>query len=368
MEISKGLAQNIVDDTKKIIGKDLNFIKINGEIIASTDKKRIGSFHEGALKAIKLEKIVTIDWDEQYPGSKKGINIPVKFYDEIIGVIGISGDKNEVGKYGEIIKRITEILIKEAFLMKKEERENENERIILDSILSIEEKKISKSTVIYKELEKIIKAKSKVFITSQLELKDEYDFETMKKIFSIYKKKVKKNQGYLLINQNIITILLLNKNYDEIEKIIIGIKKEIEKNDRIKLFFGVGEIKKEATDVKQSYIEALNALKWSIKNREELIFFEKMDIEILLNEINEEVLNKYKERILKNLTPVEIEEYKKIFFNYENYDGSLKKVSKELFMHINTLQYKLNKFNEKTGFDIRKYRDFSKIKLAFMTY
>lgn len=35
-------------------------------------------------------------------------------------------------------------------------------------------------------------------------------------------------------------------------------------------------------------------------------------------------------------------------------------------MHVNTLQYKLNKFYEKTGLDIRKFKDFTKIKIAYM--
>ena len=60
-----------------------------------------------------------------------------------------------------------------------------------------------------------------------------------------------------------------------------------------------------------------------------------------------------------------MEEYKKIISLYEKYNGSLLKISKEFGCHTNTLQYKLNKFVEKTGYDIRKYRDFVIIRLAF---
>lgn len=76
MKISKELAQSIVFEMKKIIEKDLNFIDTNGIIIASTDSSRVGKFHAGGVEAIKKDGIVVIDWEEQYRGAKKGINIP----------------------------------------------------------------------------------------------------------------------------------------------------------------------------------------------------------------------------------------------------------------------------------------------------
>lgn len=368
IEISKIIAQNIVDEMKKIIKKDLNFIKINGEILASTNKKRIGNFHEGALKALNSNKTVVIDWDEQYPGSKKGVNIPVKLYDETIGVIGISGDKEEVEKYGEIIKRMTEILIKEAFILKKEERDNENDRLIIETLLNNTTNSFIKNTIISKEIEKIEKSLTKTVIVSKIDLFKDYDYEIIKKVFNTIKTKIKKNLGYLLINQNIVTIILLNKKNNDIKKIIDYLKQEIESNENIKLYFGIGEIKINNNDLITSYTEALNSLEWCLKDKKEFIFYENLDLEILLNKIDNNTSLKYKNKIFKTLSNSEICEYKNIFFYYEKYNGSLKKISSELFMHINTLQYKLNKFTEKTNLDIRNYKDFSKIKLAFMIF
>lgn len=366
IEISKIIAQNIVDEMKKIIKKDLNFIKINGEILASTDKKRIGTFHEGGLKALTSNKIIVVDWDEQYPGSKKGVNIPVKFYNETIGVIGISGDKEEVEKYGEIIKRMTEILIKEAFILKKEERDNENDRLIIETLLYSANNSFIKNTIISKEIEKIENSLTKTVIISKIDLFKDYDYEIIKRIFNSIKTQIKKNMGYLLINQNTITIILLNKKNSDIKKIIDHLKQEIEANENIKIYFGIGEAKININDLIISYNEALNSLEWCLKDKKEFIFYENLDLEILLNKIDTDTSLKYKNKIFKTLSYPEIDEYKNIFFYYEKYNGSLKKISSELFMHINTLQYKLNKFTEKTSLDIRNYKDFSKIKLAFM--
>lgn len=318
IEISKIIAQNIVDEMKKIIKKDLNFIKINGEILASTNKKRIGNFHEGALKALNSNKTVVIDWDEQYPGSKKGVNIPVKLYDETIGVIGISGDKEEVEKYGEIIKRMTEILIKEAFILKKEERDNENDRLIIETLLNNTTNSFIKNTIISKEIEKIEKSLTKTVIVSKIDLFKDYDYEIIKKVFNTIKTKIKKNLGYLLINQNIVTIILLNKKNNDIKKIIDYLKQEIESNENIKLYFGIGEIKINNNDLITSYTEALNSLEWCLKDKKEFIFYENLDLEILLNKIDNNTSLKYKNKIFKTLSNSEICEYKNIFFYYKN--------------------------------------------------
>lgn len=105
MKINTELAQKIVESLKNTIEQDINFIGMNGIIIASTNPKRINSLHEGALACIKEGNTIAIKSDDQYTGSKKGVNLPVKFQKEIIGVIGISGELNIVEKYGNIIKK-----------------------------------------------------------------------------------------------------------------------------------------------------------------------------------------------------------------------------------------------------------------------
>ena len=366
MEISKGLATNIVYEMKKIIDKDLNFIQSDGKIIASTDKLRINTYHEGAKKAILLNDIVVIDWDEQYPGAKKGINIPVKFYEETIGVIGISGNKEEVEKYGEIIKRITEILIKEAYLLNKDERENENERLFLEKILFSKNNMIFEDNSRTKNLKKILFEKNISIFIASIDFIEEDNIERIKEIFNIFKKIIKRNNGYLMINQNMIIVLLIDKNYDDIKKIIDMIEVKVSFIKKINIKYGVGEIKSDIKKIKNSYEEALNSLEWSIKDKKKYIFYNEMDLELILNMIDEKTEKNYLKKIFKNLSEKEIEEYKNIFYYYEIYNGSLKKISEKLFMHTNTLQYKLNKFYEKTQCDIRKYNDFSKLKMAFM--
>nr|WP_245169601.1 helix-turn-helix domain-containing protein [Enterococcus faecium] len=47
-------------------------------------------------------------------------------------------------------------------------------------------------------------------------------------------------------------------------------------------------------------------------------------------------------------------------------NGSIKNCSEELFIHKNTLQYRLNKFHSLTGYTPRNYDDYHILKLAFL--
>ena len=60
MTISSKLAQNIVQSIKEIIHHEINFMNMEGVIIASTDPVRIGQQHEGALKVSLCVSIVVV--------------------------------------------------------------------------------------------------------------------------------------------------------------------------------------------------------------------------------------------------------------------------------------------------------------------
>lgn len=351
MEISKELAQSIVIEMKKIIDKDLNFIDSNGIIIASTDEKRVGSYHAGGIEAIKKDGIVTVDLEEQYEGAKQGINIPIKFLGESVAVIGISGEREEVEKFAVIIKKMAEILIKESYFLRKRDEEEEYERSIVESLIYTE----NFTKVIGK-----IKGKSRV-VTLRINYFDE---ETqIKNIFREIRDKLKSKLTYFLLKNESIIILFVGIGKEELEKELQKLEKIIGK---YRVDIGIGEEKERVEEIKDSYKESKVALEWCEKIEDKKIYYEDMILEIILNSLSLENKEKYKNKVLKNLNFDEIEEYKKIISLYEKYNGSLLKISKELCCHTNTLQYKLNKFVEKTGYDIRKYSDFVIIKLAFL--
>lgn len=112
MTIETLTAREIVTQLAETIGQNINIMNTEGVIIASSDPEREGQLHDGARKLIAEQlPLLVVEDDVQYAGAKNGVNLPIMFENELVGTIGITGKVSEVLKYGQIIKRMTEILL-----------------------------------------------------------------------------------------------------------------------------------------------------------------------------------------------------------------------------------------------------------------
>ena len=93
------LAKELVPVTSELLGgRTLNVMNTSGIIIASTEKERIGTFHQGALEAVQTGRTVNITKEQvsRYAGAKEGCNMPLRLNGEIIGAVGIYGNPEEI--------------------------------------------------------------------------------------------------------------------------------------------------------------------------------------------------------------------------------------------------------------------------------
>ena len=124
MHISSATAMRIVTDLSDIIRQKVNLMDENGVVIASTDEKRIGTVHEGSRQLIENHlEVLIINSDDEYPGSRQGVNFPVEMDGKYIGAIGITGDYEVIKEHGRIIKKMTEILLLDDYLKEQKRLE-----------------------------------------------------------------------------------------------------------------------------------------------------------------------------------------------------------------------------------------------------
>ncbi len=402
MNIPTELALKIVKDMKDIINQDLNFINTEGHIIASTDKKRIGQIHEASLKCIATNSDIVINSDTEYEGSKKGINIPVHLNNEIVGVIGITGDRKDVERFGKIIKSMTEILVKEAWLKELSIKKREQNRNIIETVLFGDYKAVEFYTSLsfpytviigninnsfkdnndlYKILETfLVRNKKNIFTITSNQIiiflnsdKKNYIEEFINSIQKNLSESLKFNFKFgigksintLKSNQIIIFLNSDKKNY--IEEFINSIQKNLSESLKFNFKFGIGKSINTLKEFNSSYSEAKNALKYilNFKIDKTCMFYSDLDLGILLPNIGQEKIVEFTEKVLGSIDEKEFESFYEIFNIYKKNNGSIKNASAELFMHKNTLQYQLNKIEKLTGYDPRNLKDFSTLDLAF---
>ncbi|MGR5412672.1 sugar diacid recognition domain-containing protein [Vibrio astriarenae] len=119
MQLNEMIARQIVERTMKIIPYSINVMDDKSRIIGSGDQARLHQKHEGAVLAITEARVVEIDeaTAAHLKGVKPGINLPIFYQEQIIGVIGISGTPEDVHHFGELVKMTAELIVEQAALM-----------------------------------------------------------------------------------------------------------------------------------------------------------------------------------------------------------------------------------------------------------
>ena len=96
MKISREIADRIVDFIFAESGLKAIICDTAGVIIAAVDKDRIGKVHSGACRILQQgldEVIITAD-EETVSGGlvRVGVNMPIRYGNEVLGTYGIGGD------------------------------------------------------------------------------------------------------------------------------------------------------------------------------------------------------------------------------------------------------------------------------------
>ncbi|MFC9769197.1 CdaR family transcriptional regulator [Rhodococcus jostii] len=107
------LAQRIVDQVTPSLPYNVNIMDEHGRIIGSADRERVGAMHEGALEALRLRKVVRIRAGSDESGTKPGVNIPLVFDDQVIGVVGVTGEPVDVEPIADVLVLTVELLLRQ---------------------------------------------------------------------------------------------------------------------------------------------------------------------------------------------------------------------------------------------------------------
>lgn len=115
LELDSTLAQHIVDRAMAILPYNINVMDAQGMIIGSGDPARLHTRHEGAQLVLANRRVVEID--EQAAtclrGVRPGVNLPLLYDDDLIGVLGITGAPEVVRPYAELVRMAAEMLVEQ---------------------------------------------------------------------------------------------------------------------------------------------------------------------------------------------------------------------------------------------------------------
>jgi carbohydrate diacid regulator len=114
--LTSALAQEIAGGTTDIIGYNVLITDRDGTVIGSGDRSRIGTFHEASVAVVRSLCPATHSAAQVrgLRGVRPGMTLPIVLGDAALGTVGITGSPDQVRRFGLVVKRQTEILLRES--------------------------------------------------------------------------------------------------------------------------------------------------------------------------------------------------------------------------------------------------------------
>ncbi|MCP8966996.1 CdaR family transcriptional regulator [Ectobacillus ponti] len=385
MLLSSHHAQRIVEDMYHIANYNLIFANEEGIIIASVDQSRIGDLHEGALEVLRTKRKVVIEHDGQYRGALTGITYPLFLYKRIVGVIGITGAEAEVGKIGEVVKRVVEMLVKEVYTERQRELEyTARESFVQDWLLQEQEdEQLCASRGLLLGIDVSLPRAAGIFEVihnGSVFLAEPGGLQKQHSKSSI----VKRVKELLPNAESDVIVPIGGSRYvvlfavpdmtewerkDYISGSILSLKEWLENELGSAVAAGVGQCGQGVAGVKQSYWEGEKAVYFSKKRTgSPATFYHDLRLERLIYDLQPASRKEYVRSILqldRLPDPQQALETLRLLFKHNH---SITEVAQELHIHKNTVQYRLNKIRDLTGFDPRTFEDAAVLHLAVVLH
>ena len=375
MKLSTQIASRIVKEINQVIDENINIMDAKGIIMASSDPGRIGSFHEGAQYVVShnLDQLV-IRSDDEYIGSKPGINIPIRFKERIVGVIGMTGSSEAVLKHGNIIRKMSEILLLDNYYRDQRDMEEKvRYRFLTDWLMG--EVKIFTEPFLQRglSLQIDVKVPRRIVLFSVLPENQDENLKSFSLENRAQEKIVERVHGrgdvIAFIPGSYVLMALTKRDDEAMMDFSMQMKKSIEDHFPVQVIVGFDEGREDYLDISVSYQQALKALKTALRSKEPAIrSYQSINMEIFLGEISDLSKKEYLNRIFKGMEQNEVNQWLSMLEIYYDEEGSLIKTADRLYLHRNTLQYKLKKIYEETGYDPRSIKFSSLFYMAIQFY
>lgn len=131
---------------------------------------------------------------------------------------------------------------------------------------------------------------------------------------------------------------------------------------------GISEVFDDIKDLRESFSQAKEALNASAADRlHAVIVYDRTNLNSLISQLPPEVSRAYMDKILTPHVRKELdEEIMLTVKTFLNHNLSIAETSRALYINRNTLNYRLNRIQEETGLDLRKFDDAVKFKAALL--
>ncbi|MDI9440813.1 MAG: sugar diacid recognition domain-containing protein [Bacillota bacterium] len=376
MYLTPELAQQIAERTTSVLGKNINIMDQNGIIIGSGHKDRLNTFHEGAVRVLQTKNPFTVtNADAQsLQGAKPGINLPIRFNGEIIGVVGITGDPQEVEPYGEIVKNLVELMLAHDFLRREVELETRLLESFFQQVIGGEIKDLrllAERAKLFKleldSLRSVIVIHVEPFDARQIS----YEIQDLTRHFQLDRR----HTIFFIRGENLVCIRTVAPKggagaFEDAfpEQVLSRLEKVFHS-----VAMGVGQTVASLPQLEFSYEGAKYALKVGAKVRDSSTRIYRIDnlaFDYFVPYLGEKAAHYFLDNMFRGSMQKVFEDQSigEVVEGLVRNDLNISQTAKSLFVHRNTLLYRMDKIRDATGLDPRNAMDLFTLLLGYHVY
>ncbi len=389
--LSPKVAQSIVDRTMAVLGVQVNIMDAQAVVIASGNTGRVGKFHAGAARVLQSGKKLCISSTEaeKMEGVRPGITLPIEFKGKIIGAVGMAGDPEDVEDFGELLKLTAELMleqasVKEELFLEQRAREGFLTDLITGHWREYDWHFARRAEFLNFDLKR-------AFLVMAAEIFDEESvcaWREERQGLPYQKLKAQLEEridGEELFEGRLISCFI-NGEMAILYQMPEKPRQDVETMSRkaadavygllgggcgISASLGVGGLAGDWREISAIYENARSALRLNriLNEGRSVCWFETYRTEYLLCSAPAELRRGYWKTILDPVLKAEREHGTQWIQTMETYfsnEGNTVKTAEQLFLHRNTLMFRLNKIRELTGLAPQKFQDALQLKLALL--
>lgn len=139
----KHIAQDIAVAASNIIGYSVLITGKDSIVLGATNSERIGTLHEASVEVIRTGRQAVHDeaTAAALRGTRPGTTMPIVIGDEVVGTIGISGDPEDVARYGLLIKMMAGVFLRDRLEVDSARMREERRQNLLREIVTFDERR-----------------------------------------------------------------------------------------------------------------------------------------------------------------------------------------------------------------------------------
>ncbi|HCG8573554.1 TPA: sugar diacid recognition domain-containing protein [Vibrio parahaemolyticus] len=370
--LDHSLAQQIVDRTMSIIGHNVNVMNSAGIIIGSGDPKRVGQVHDGAVLALNHGD--SLELNEQQcltlQGVKPGINMLLKLHGDVVGIVGVTGEPEKIRDFAKLVKMTAELTIEQAALVEKFQWDRRHRE---EFILAWINGKLTDEELKDWAMRLSIDV-TQPRVATVIEVSTPSASKSMKSVRNIVEllEYPERNNLVAIVSVNEIVVLKpchSAKQWDsQIESERIDkLMSRLSDHDSHTFYIALGQLFNEPKDVALSYQSAKQVLaigkQFYPEKRKYL--FDELRLPVLLAPLadiwqGEQIIDGVKRLKEKDKSGQLLKTLDALF----ECNGNVTECSKMLFIHRNTLRYRLEKITEITGLPTTNFVGLAELYIA----